>query len=179
MAINASTDIVIRLSVVAAAGDTTSSTGATSLGDQVSTTAMGTSLHSLFDVITGSENAASTTDYRCVFILNNHATLTAYSVKVYLTGAVSGGADLTIALDNIAISAKGSGSAQAATIANETTAPSGVGSFSAPSTDGTGLSVGDLAPGQVKGIWLKRVAANTGPVSADGATLAWALDTAA
>lgn len=179
MAINASTDILIRLSVVASAGDTTASTGATSLGDQVSTTAMGTSLHSLFDVISGSANAASTVDYRCVFILNNHATLTAYGVTVFLTGAVTSGADVTIALDNIATSAKGSASAQAATIATKTTAPTGVGSFSAPGTDGAGLVVGDLAPGQVKGIWIKRAAANTGPVSADGVTLNWALDTAA
>lgn len=179
MAINPSTDIVIRLSVGAAAGDTTASSGAASLGDQVSTTVASTAVNGLFDVITGAENAASTVDYRCVFILNNHATLTAYSVKVYLASEVSGGASTAIALDNIAISAKTSGSAQAATIATETTTPTGVGAFSSPTTDSGGLSVGDLAPGQVKGIWIRRTAANTGPVAADGVSLAWALDTAA
>jgi hypothetical protein len=179
MAINPSTDILLKLSVAAAAGDTTASSGAASLGDQVSTTQVSTSLHGLFDVITGSENAASTTDYRCVFVHNNHATLTAYSCTVFLTSAVASGADVTIAIDNIAASAKGSGSTQAATIGSETSAPSGVGSFSAPSTDGTGLALGDLAPGQVRAVWIKRVAANTGPVSADGVTLNVALDTAA
>lgn len=178
MAIVAS-DIVFRLSVVAAAGDTTASTGATALGDQVSTTVMPTTLHGLFDIVTGAENAASESEYRCVFVLNNHATLTLENPVIYLSGAVASGADVTIATDNIAVSAKGAATAQAATIANEDTAPTGVSAFSAPTTAGTGLALGNLAPGQVKGVWIKRTTANTGAVDADGVTLNVTGDTAA
>lgn len=178
MAIVAS-DIVFRLSVAAAAGDTTASSGAASLGDQVSTTVMPTTLHGLFDIVTGAENAASESEYRCIFVLNNHATLTLENPTVYLTGAVASGADVTIAIDNIAASAKTSGSTQAATIANEDTAPTGVGAFSAPTTAAAGLALGNLTPGQVRGVWIKRTTANTGPVDADGVTINVTGDTAA
>lgn len=170
MAITA-TDIVYRLTVVASNGDTTSSTGATSLGDQASTTVMSTSLHGLFDVVSGTENAASESEYRAIYVLNNHATLTFYGAVVWLSGAVASGTDVTIAVDNIAANAKGSGSAQGAVIANEDTAPTGVGTFSAPSSIGTGLLLGDLAPGFGRMVWIKRTTANTGPVSADGVTI--------
>lgn len=165
-------EIVFRYSVVtASAGDTQAGTAAGSLGDQVSTTAMATGLNGLFDDISGAENAASTVDYRCFFVLNNDAeSLTLTNPTFYITSEVAGGASIAIATDNIAVSAKGSGSAQAATIASETTAPSGVSAFSSPTTAGTGLSVGNLNNGQVKGLWARRTAANTAALSADGVT---------
>ena len=179
MAIVAS-DMVFRYSVVTgSAGDTTAGTAGGSLGKYVSTTAAAAGANGLFDDISGAENAASTVDYRCVFVLNNHATLTASSVTVYVSAEVSGGASVALALDDIAASAKGSSSAQAALIASETTAPSGTGSFSTPTTDGGGLSIGSLAPGQVKAIWVRRTAANTGPVTGDGFTLGISFDTPA
>jgi len=179
MAITAS-DMVLRYSVVTgSAGDSTAGTAAGSLGKYVSTTAVATGANGLFDNISGTENAGNTVDYRCVFLLNNHATLTATSITVYLSSEVAGGASVAIALDNIAASAKGSASAQAAQIATETTTPTGVGSFSSPTTDAGGLSIGSLAPGQVKAIWVRRTAANTSPVDADGVTLGVSFDTAA
>lgn len=174
----AASDIVTRLSVVAAAGDTTASAPATSLGDQVSTTVWADG-GTLFDTISGDENAASTVDYRCIFLLNNHASQTALGVKVYLSAEVAGGASVALAIDNIAASAKGSGSAQAATIATETTAPTGVGAFSSPTTAATGLVVGDLTAGQVRAVWIRRTAANSAAIDADGFTLGFAFDTAA
>lgn len=179
MAITA-TDIVFRLSTTAgAAGDSTASSPAASLGKYVSTTVWTTGTNSLFDNITGDENAASTVDYRCVFVLNNHATLTLQSSVVYFT-ETAGGASVAIALDNLAVSAKGSAAAQAAQIASETTTPSGVGAFSTAATSkAAGLSIGNLAPGQVKAIWIRRTAANTAALDADGFTLNVAGDTAA
>lgn len=174
----AATDIKRKLSVVAAAGNTTGGTPSTSLGDQISTTEWvdgGT----LFDTITGAENAAATVDYRCVFIHNAHATLTLTSAVVYVSSQVAGGADIAIAVDNIAASAIGSASAQAAVIATETTAPAGVGAFSAPSTAGTGLALGDLLPGYCRAVWIRRTATNSGPIDTDGFTLAVTGDTAA
>jgi hypothetical protein len=154
MAIVAS-DIVYRLSVAAANGDTTAGTPATSLGDQVSTTAITTAtLNNLFDDVTGAEAAAGSTEYRCIFVLNNTAGgLTLQNATISVLSETGTGSTVTIATDNIGITAKGlAGSPQAATIASETTAPTGVSAF------GSGpLTIGNLAPGQVIGIWLKRV----------------------
>lgn len=171
-------DIIVRLSVkTGSAGDTTASTPGASLGKYASTTAMGTGANSLFDDISGAENAASTVDYRCIFILNNHATLTLQAAKFWLDAETAGGAGVTIATDNIGPVAKGSSSAQAAEVANETTAPSGVGSFSAPTTYAAGLTLGDIGPGQVRAVWVKRSAANTSAVASDGVTFGIAGDT--
>lgn len=184
MAIVAS-DMVLRQSVLTgSAGDTVagSSTGLGapgSLGKYVSTTALGTALKDLFDDVSGAENAASTVDYRCVFLLNNHATLTASSISIFLSAEVSGGASVALAIDNLAASAKGGASAQAAQIATETTTPSSIGSFSSPTTDGTGLSLGTLTAGQVRAIWVRRTAANSAALSADGFTFGVSFDTPA
>lgn len=179
MAIVAS-DIVLRLSTTSgSAGDSTTSTPAASLGKYVSTTVMSAGANGLFDDISGDENAASTVDYRCVFVLNNHASLSLTSAVVYLSADVAGGATVTIATDNIAASAKASASAQAAQIANETTAPTGVSAFSAPTTKAAGLSLGTIAAGQVKAFWVKRTAANSAALASDGVTFAVAGDTAA
>lgn len=177
MAIVAS-DIVTRFTTtVGSAGDSTAGTAAGSLGKYASTTAWADTA-TLFDDVTGAENAASESEYRAIAILNNHATLTAQNVVVYLSSEVAGGASVALAIDNTAASAKGSASAQGSSIANEDTAPSGVGTFSSPTTAGTGLSVGNLTPGQVRLVWVKRTTANTAALSGDGFTLGIALDTA-
>jgi hypothetical protein len=149
----AGSDIVKRLSVTAAAGDTTAGTPATSLGDQVSTTVItDATIENLFDNVSAAEATAGMTDYRCFFVLNNHATLTYTDAEVSVQSQTASGASVTIALDDVAISAKGAVVAQAAAIASSTDAPSGVGVFGAGP-----LSIGSLAPGQVKAVWVKRI----------------------
>jgi hypothetical protein len=163
MAITA-TDILYKFSVSAAAGNTTAGTAATSLGDQISTTQItDASLHNLFDVITGDENAASDVEYRCYFVHNNHGSLTA---------------SVAISVDTTGVTALGSGSAQAKNVADESTAPSGQ-TFTSPTTKGTGLSVGNIGPGQVAAIWVRRTAANTAALDSDGVTIRFEGDTAA
>lgn len=168
-----SSDIVYRLSVVAAAGDTTASTPAAALGDQVSTTAITTAtLNNLFDDVSGAEAAAGDIEYRCFFVLNNHASLTLQGAKVDLTSQTAGGGTIDFGLDPAAVSAKGSASAQAATIANESTAPAGV------TFNTTQQVIGDMAPGQVKGIWLRRtVTAGAGALNPDGVIMTVSGDT--
>jgi hypothetical protein len=178
MAITA-TDILFKFSVAAAAGDTTSGTAAGSLGDQVSTTAItDASLHNLFDVVTGDENAASDVEYRGIFVHNNHGSLTWENVVVWLSAEVSGGCAAAISVDTTGVTAKGSGSAQMKTIANESTAPSSQ-SFSSPTTKGTGLSIGNIPAGSVAGIWVRRTAANSAALNNDGVTIRCEGDTAA
>lgn len=151
-------DIVKRYSVVAATGDSSAGTAATSLGDQVSTTAItDATLNNIFDDVDGAEAASGGVDYRCIFLLNNHATLTYVGAMVSVQSESAGGSTIDIATDNIAVSAKGSASAQAAVIANEGVAPTGVSAFG----DGP-LAIGDMAPGTVKAIWIRR----TTPASA-------------
>ena len=97
---------------------------------------------------------------------NSHATDSALNVTVQATAEVTGGGATTFALDNIATSAVGSSSAQAALVADENTAPSGVGAFGT-----TALTIGTLLAGQCKAVWLKRVVgASTASINPDGFT---------
>lgn len=170
MAAIIASEIVYRYSVkTGAAGDSTAGTANGSLGKYVSTTAIpDATLNAFYDDVSGAENAASTVDYRCHFILNNNTANTLQNAVVYISSEVAGGTSIAIATDNIAASAKASASAQAAEIATETTAPTGVSAFSSPTTLGTGLSMGNIPVANVKAYWLKRTAANTSALSNDG-----------
>jgi hypothetical protein len=176
MAITA-TDILFKFSVAAAAGDTTAGTAATSLGDQISTTAITTAtLNNLWDDVSGAEASAGDVEYRCIFIHNNHGSLTLLGAGVYITSQTAGGGTIDMGLDPAAVSAKGAAVAQAATIANESSAPAGV-TFSSP-TSGAPLVIGDMAPGTVKGIWLRRtVTAGASALNPDGVIIGVTGDT--
>ena len=171
----AASDILFKLSIkTGTAGNQSAQPDPNaSLGKYISTTQLsGTALHNLFDVVSGAENSASDVEYRCLLIHNNHGSLTLRGAVVYLSGGdPAGGAAVAIAVDNIAASAVGSSSAQAAEIADEGTAPTGVGAFSTPTTAAAGLSLGDIGPGQVRAVWIRRSAANTAAVSAETITL--------
>lgn len=175
-------DIQIRHSVkTGAAGDSTAGTPAGSLGKYVSTTVLtDASLHNLFDIISGDENSASEAEYRCLFVLNAHATLSLQNAVLWISGETGAGAVAAIAVDDIAASAKGAAAAQADEIADENTAPgAGVGAFSSPTTKATGLALGTIAAGQVKAFWVKRTAGNTAALDLDGFLFSVAGDTAA
>lgn len=161
-------ELVKRLSVTAATGDTTAGTPGASLGGKVSTTAITDgAVGNIFPDISAAEATAGNTDYACFFVLNNNASLTATAVTVSVLSQIANGASFTIALDNAAITAKGSSATQATTIATKNTAPSGVGAFGAGP-----LVIGDLAPGQVKAVWMKRdVPASTGALNPDGGVI--------
>lgn len=161
-------DIKLRFSVAAAAGNTTAGTGAGALGDQISTTDLTSgAMDDLFDDVSSAEASAGDVEYRGIFVLNDHATDTAFNVQIAVNSQVSGGATFDLALDSTAVSAKGSGSAQMVTIANENAAPAGAGAFGAGP-----LAIGTLTAGQVKGVWARRtVAASTAALASDGATM--------
>jgi uncharacterized protein YbbC (DUF1343 family) len=135
MAAIVASDIVWRYSVTTgSAGNTTAGTANGSLGKYISTTAWaGGAANDLFDDISGAENAASTVDYRCIFIYNSNAANAYQNAVMYLSAEVAGGASIAIGVDTTAASALGSATAQALTVANETTAPAGV-TFSATRT---------------------------------------------
>lgn len=168
----ASSDVLLKYSTkVGAAGNANAGTAAGSLGKYISTTQIpDNSLHNLFDQVTGTENAALTSDYRCIFIHNAHATIAWQAVYVYLLSEVAGGADIAIGADPTAASAIGAAPAQALEIANETTPPVGV-IFSSPTTFEQGVSLGTIAAGQCKALWIRRTAKGGAAVSSDGVSL--------
>jgi hypothetical protein len=172
-------EILLKYSVTTgSAGNSTAGTANGSLGKYISTTAWaGGAANDLFDDISGAENAASTVDYRCIFVHNSNASNSLQNAVVYLSAEVAGGASIAVAADSTAASALGSASAQALTVASETTAPAGPLTFSSPTTVGTGVSLGTIPSGQVKAFWVRRTAANSAALSADGVTIAVSGDT--
>lgn len=177
MAAIVGSDILYKYSVAAAAGNTTAGTAAGALGDQISTTQVpDATLNALFDDISGAENAASTIDYRCIFVHNNNGANSYQNAVAWLSAEVAGGASIAIGVDPTAASAIAFGSAQAVTIANETTAPAGV-TFTSPTTSGAGISLGSIPSGQCRAIWVRRTAANSAALSNDGVTLSVQGDT--
>jgi hypothetical protein len=170
-------EVLWKYSVVAAAGNTTTSAASTALGDQISTTAWaGSVVNDLFDNITGAENAASTVDYRCIFIHNSNATNPYETVFAWISAETAGGASIAIGVDPTAASLIGAAVAQAVTIANETTAPAGV-TFTSPTTFATGIALGTIPVGSCRAFWIRRTAANTTALTADGVTLSVQGDT--
>ena len=170
-------EIKTRFSTTAgAAGNSGAGTNA-GLGKYISTTDWaGGSLNDLFDDVSGAENAASTVDYRCIFLSNTNGANPWQNAVAWLSAETAGGAAIAIGVDTTAASAVGSASAQALIIANETTAPAGV-TFSSPTTQGAGIALGTIPNGSCRAIWIRRTAANTAALSGDGVTLTWTGDT--
>ena len=181
MAAITSAEVQFRYSVkTGTAGNQTAGTAAGSLGTWVSQTPWaGGTANDLFDDITGAENAASTADYRCVFIYNANTANAYQNAVVYISADVAGGANVAIAVDTTAASALAAGTAQALTAATETAPGTPVASlaYSSPTTVGAGLALGNIPAGQVKAVWIRRTAANSAALSGDGFTLATSGDT--
>lgn len=138
-----SSDIKYRLS-----GGSSNSDPNASLGGAMSSTAVPAGG---FDTVSSTEAGSGDTEYRCIYVLNDHATLTLQSAKAWIQANTPGGdTDVEIGLGTTAV---GTGNEQ--TVANESTAPSGV-TFSAAANEGAALSIGDIPPGHRKAIWMKR-----------------------
>jgi hypothetical protein len=136
--------IAFRLS-----GGSANSDPAASLGGAMSSVAAGTGLNGLFDKVSSADAAAGDTEYRCIYVVNT-GTTTAEIAKIWIQSNTPNS-------DNqIAIALGGEGkNGTAETVGNENTAPSGE-SFSEPSTEGAGLSLGDLAQNDRFPIWIRR-----------------------
>lgn len=137
-------DIKIYLSGGAANADPNAALG----GAISSVELVDNTVNNLFALATASEADAGSIKYRAIFIKNTHSTLTLTAPKVYIdSNTTSGTTAVQIAL------ADETGS-PIETVANEDAAPSGP-SFSSADGYANGLSLGDLAPGETKAIWLK------------------------
>lgn len=137
-------------------GGASNSNPALSLGGIIS--ANDVTVNTLFDDVSAAEASAGSTEYRCIYVKNSHATLTLLTAKIFIQANTTG--------NRIAIALGGEGkNGTAETVANESTAPAGE-TFSQPTTYAGGLNLGDLAPGETFPVWVRR----TIPASAAGAT---------
>lgn len=138
-------DIQVRLS--GGAGNTVPNS---SLGGAISSTAIvDATLHNLFREINEDETAAGITLYRCFYFRNNHGTLTWKNVKQWIQ-ANTPSTDTTVA---IAFGSSGINAVEQ-TIANETTAPTGV-TFASPADKATGQAVGDVPATHHFPVWVR------------------------
>lgn len=152
MAISA-TDIETRYS-----GGAANTSQAASLGGAMSTAGGGAFAdnvaNNLYDDVSGAESAAGMTDYRGFYVMNNHGTLTLQGAVVFISSdtlSTSTEIDLAVAAEAMNV--------DMATIASETTVPSGV-TFSHPTTAATGLQLNGatgLTAGSRRGVWARRV----------------------
>jgi hypothetical protein len=112
----------------------------------------------MFDDVSGAEAAAGDINYRCVAFMNNHGSLTLSAGKVWIS-VDTGNSEDDISFDVEKPSNETNGFVQ--TIANESTAPTGLGGWSDATSKSTGKDfpgVGnDLAAGDWFGIWLRRI----------------------
>lgn len=104
---------------------------------------------SVFDSVTDPEAGAGDVEYRAVYIKNTHLVRSWSSGVIWISSqTTSPTTDLAI---GVATQPAGS---DVAAIGTEQTAPIGV-SFSAPTDEASGITIGTLAPGQARGLWLR------------------------
>lgn len=140
------TDLQFRLSGGAANSVVNSSLG----GAKSSVSLVDNTLNNLYADSLGPESVAGSIKYRCIYVHNGHASLTALNAKVYLTTNTPSTDDIIdVAVGTAAINATEQ------TIANEDTAPTGV-SWGNASTYATGYALGDIPFGQHKAFWFRR-----------------------
>lgn len=169
----AASDIQYRLS-----GGTSNTDPNAALGGAMSTAGGGLittdTLNNVWDNVSGAESSSGDTEYRCIYIKNNHGSLTLTGAKIWISSQTPS-SDTSI---EIALGGEGlNGTAE--TVANENTAPAGE-SFSSPSSFGAGLSLGNMASGNTYPVWIKRiVGSSAAAANADAYTLSVQGETAA
>lgn len=147
-----SSDVVYRLS-----GGVSNTSQQASLGGAMATVAGGIITpgvqNNVWDDVSGAESAAGDAEYRCIFVVNTHGSLTLQGAVIWLDSLTSQ-TDLD---EHIALDAAGIGVSNSnASTASENTAPSPAVSFSQPTSKGTGLLIGNIGAGQMKAIWHRR-----------------------
>lgn len=143
------------------------------LGGVISSVAVvDNTLHNLFDRVTSAEADTGETEYRAIFIKNTHATITLEAAVVYISSNTTPtDTELQIAIADEAV-----GVDTIEVIADEDTAPVGP-VFSTADGISNAIAIGDIAPGEMKGIWVKWVIDAGAAGVADAATIEVAGDT--
>jgi hypothetical protein len=161
------TDIHYRFSGTSGTGTANGSLGGAKASNQMTTDTS----QNIFDNVTGTESQAGDIEYRCFFVHNAHATLTLVNAQIWFVSNTTSGDDtVDMALGNVAV-----GTSSEQTIANESTAPSSPSlTFSNP-TSGSPLTIGNIPPGEHKGIWLRRTV-NAGAAAFTNNQFSWIVE---
>lgn len=132
-------------------------------------------LHTVFTQTTALMALVGDVQYRCLYFKNNHASLTANDVRLYIHAPPSLPQSLAIGVDP-AGAGDGTTTGVAQTIATPYDAPVGV-TFTAPIQAASGISLGTLTPGQSVAFWQRRTLPEMayGPMSIVSATIGVAL----
>lgn len=120
----------------------------------------------IFDRVSGLESGAGDIEYRCIYVRNQHGSLTLNSAVAWVLSDTPS-ASTTIAL--------GLGSSLMdgieQTVASEGAAPTGVTFLPAIDKAG-GIALGNIPPGQTRAIWLRRtVTAGAAATASDPYTI--------
>lgn len=120
-------------------------------GDITNTVTIANIANNVWDDVSKADALAGDTEYRGLYVKNEHASADMVSGKLWVSENTPGQDNIQIALGIEAVSVA------LATIANENTAPATV-DFAAnnPISKATGLSLPDLAAAAYKGFWVRR-----------------------
>lgn len=171
MAAIVDTELFFRLTTTAGtAGNSQAGTPSGSLGKYASTTPWtGGAIGDLFDILTVDDNLGGGAEYRCLAFGHANAANAAQDVRIFLKDT-DGGALVAIGVDPAPASPIGAAAAQGASIATKTDTPAGV-VFSSPTTLGAAINLGNVPPGHVRLVWVRRTGAATPSTPADACTL--------
>lgn len=110
----------------------------------------------LFDNVSSSEALSGDTEYRCFYVYNAHATDSFYDVKIYIGTQTTGDDAIQIGLDLAGVG-DGASTGVADTVADETTAPDPVVSFTTAADLNNALNISQLDAGECRAVWQKRI----------------------
>ncbi len=131
-------------------------------------------LNNLWDDVSGAEASAGDIEYRCIYILNSHGSLSLQDPSIWIQTITPS----TFSEVDLALAGEGLGGT-AEVIANESTAPVGE-TFTHPITKGGGLLPGTMTFGNFHALWIRRTITAAAPAfSNDGPTLRIEGETAA
>lgn len=131
-------------------------------GESATEVVFSPTMNNLFDNVDPAEAAAGATEYRCIYLQNDHATDTITGVKLWISSQTpSGSTAIAIGLDPAGKNASAFGP-----ISPSDMAPTGV-VFTAPSDQAGGLSIGTLNAQDTYAVWIRRVVSATAPAAAN------------
>ncbi len=131
-------------------------------GESASEVVFSPTMDNIFDNVDPAEAGAGATEYRCIYLQNDHATDTITGVKAWISSNTpSGSTTIAIGLDPAGKNATAFGP-----ISPSSSAPTGV-VFSTPTTQGTGLAIGTLNAQDTYAVWIRRTVTALAPAAAN------------
>lgn len=121
---------------------------------KVEAVAITTPMHNVFGPVTALMALTGDIRYSCIYFKNNHPTLTATDVRLYIHSQPSLPQIVAIGVDPVGVG-DGTVDGVAQVVADAVTAPTGV-VFSSPVLAANGIQLGNIPPGKVVSFWQRR-----------------------